>query len=679
MISLRRTALAVSVVMAILVINCCGGGPTFTPTPTVTSLSPDGAIAGGASFTLTVSGTGFETDSMVFWNGSCVTAAPPSTTCAPVTFNASTTQLSVTVPAAYIAKPGFPQITVVNPYPGGPSIVAATFTITVANNPVPTITLLSPSNTPVGQLPPNASITVNGTNFIQTSTVSFNGNPRVTQFVSATQLTATVLATDVATASGINVQVSNPMPGGGVSTGATFTVGPVPAVVPRASFLGAQLSAQLISVSASGGPANGGSVAPASSADGRFVAFYSQATNLVAGGASGNIFVRDTCTGAVSCTPQTSAVDLGVNGDSPATPSSEQVAISADGRFVTFNSSAANLVTGLDAAGQNSAAKVYIRDLCEGNAVPMGCTPNTELASVNSAGVSIGGTFAAISADGRFVAFESATPAGDSDSAVQPARIYVRDTCSGPTANSSCLPTTIEVQSNGASPYAQEALAISADGRYVAFTVYTSASATAGQQGSSAILLADTCEGLDAAPSCVPSTVSVSIGPDGLALPAYNALASLSEDGRFVAFESENGDSNSGSGTSTTQILLRDTCIGSTAPSGCTPSTTLVSDNAEVPSMSISGRYVAYIAAQTSTGTSNTSSAEGTVYVYDSCSGAIAPCTPSTYQAGTAAVDTSSPAPISSDGSLIAFASKSAIAPLPSSGEGDVYLVTTAH
>ena len=95
---------------------------------------------------------------------------------------------------------------------------------------------------------------MNGTNFIATSTVSFNGNPRATHFVSATQLTATVVASDVVTAGGINVQVSNPQPGGGVSSGATFTVGPVPAaIVHQAAVSGSQFSPELISVSAAGG------------------------------------------------------------------------------------------------------------------------------------------------------------------------------------------------------------------------------------------------------------------------------------------------------------------------------------------------------------------------------------------------------------------------------------------
>jgi hypothetical protein len=68
-------------------------------------------------------------------------------------------------------------------------------------------------------------LSVNGTNFVSNSGVLFNGNPRTTTFVSSTQLTAQVLASDVAANAAIRVTVSNPLPGGGVSGTLTFEVG----------------------------------------------------------------------------------------------------------------------------------------------------------------------------------------------------------------------------------------------------------------------------------------------------------------------------------------------------------------------------------------------------------------------------------------------------------------------
>ena len=201
---------------------------------------------------------------------------------------------------------------------------------------------------------------------------------------------------------------------------------------------------------ASGGSANGESAEPAISGDGRFVAFYSKATNLVTSGPSGNIFVRDTCLGADSCTPQTTAADLDVNGNAPSSPSNEQVALSSDGRFVAFTSSAPDLVVGPDAAGQVSGARVYIRDLCEGDDVPAGCVPQTQLVSVDPQGASVSGAFPVASSDGRFVAFASTPPAAPTVTTTQAPRIYVRDTCAGPSANSKCEPTTISLISTAA-------------------------------------------------------------------------------------------------------------------------------------------------------------------------------------------------------------------------------------
>ena len=673
---LRRVAPICLAALAILSMSCCGGnGTTFTPTPVISSLSPDEAIAGGPSFTLSVAGTGFMTTSQVFWNGSCVTAPPPSTTCATAAFNVSTQQLSVSVPAAYIASTGFPQITVVNPFPGGPSLVAATFTISAANNPVPMITSLSPSNTPVGQLPSNSLITVNGTNFIATSAVSFNGNPRATQFISASQLTATVLASDVATGGSINVKVSNPSPGGGVSGTATFTVGPVPAAVSRKTLLSdVQISPELISVSASGGPENGESAEPAVSADGRFVAFYSKATNLVANGSSGNIFVRDTCIGVLGCTPRTVAADLNVNGNAPGVPSNEQLAISADGRFVAFASWAPNLVVGSDTAGQAGGAKVYLRDLCAGDNAPAGCVPQTQLVSVDPMGAPVSGAFPAASSDGRFVAFVAAPAAAPTATATQSPRLYVRDTCAGPTANSKCEPATISIDLNGSAPAAAAPLAVSGDGRYVAATIVGSFSVANATVSSSAILLADTCVGADTPAGCIAKTISVSVADDGSPLPGRNSDPSLSNDGRFITFESDNSSSGD---LSAAQIYLRDTCLGSTSPSGCTPSTSLIASGAAEPFISGSGRYITYVAGQNAADASGTTA--GALYVFDTCFGGTLPCTPATSPVTDASVQVSLGAPMNADGSVTAFASKNAIAALPSSGLGDVYVVPTSH
>jgi len=68
------------------------------------------------------------------------------------------------------------------------------------------------------------TLTVNGGNFVSTSTVNWNGVARATTFVSPTQLAATIPATDIAVEGTASVTVVNPAPGGGTSTAVTFTV-----------------------------------------------------------------------------------------------------------------------------------------------------------------------------------------------------------------------------------------------------------------------------------------------------------------------------------------------------------------------------------------------------------------------------------------------------------------------
>ncbi len=202
-----------------------------------------------------------------------------------------------------------------------------------------------------------------------------------------------------------------------------------------------------VSVDSAGRQTNGASFKAAISADGRFVAFESDATNLVLGDTNGaaDIFVRDLLTGR---TTRVSVDSLGRQ----ANGASFNAAISADGRFVAFESDATNLVLG-DTIGKRD---IFVRDLT---------TSSTTRVSVDSAGGQANGASfnAAISADGRFVAFESNATnlvQGDTNGV---ADIFVRDLVTGRTTRVSV--DSLGRQANGASFNA----AISADGRFVAF------------------------------------------------------------------------------------------------------------------------------------------------------------------------------------------------------------------
>jgi hypothetical protein len=90
------------------------------------------------------------------------------------------------------------------------------------NNPAPTITSLSPSSAFAGAAA--QTLTINGTNFVSTSTVTYNGAPHTATFVNSTQLTISLSASDQATGGAYPVVVTNPAPGGGASSPVNFTV-----------------------------------------------------------------------------------------------------------------------------------------------------------------------------------------------------------------------------------------------------------------------------------------------------------------------------------------------------------------------------------------------------------------------------------------------------------------------
>jgi len=181
------------------------------PVPTVSTVSPTSVNAGQAGFTLTVNGSNFiDGTSVVRWNGADRTT----------TF-VSTTQLTASIPASDITAVGTGNVTVFNPAPGGGVSNAAQ--VTIISNPVPAITTLSPSSTSAGSS--DFTLTVDGSNFVNgVSTVRWDGTDRTTTFVSATQLTAQILAADVAATGTYDVTVFNAAPGGGTSNALTFTV-----------------------------------------------------------------------------------------------------------------------------------------------------------------------------------------------------------------------------------------------------------------------------------------------------------------------------------------------------------------------------------------------------------------------------------------------------------------------
>ncbi|OPZ45108.1 MAG: Ser-Thr-rich glycosyl-phosphatidyl-inositol-anchored membrane family protein [Euryarchaeota archaeon ADurb.BinA087] len=184
--------------------------------PTITTISPTTKNAGDPAFTLTVTGTNFNPSSKVRWNGANRT-----------TTYVSPTQVSASILNTDIAAPGTASVTVFNPAPGGGTSAAKTFTI---NNPVPTITAISPTTKNSGD--PGFTLNLTGTNFIPSSRIRWNGADRTTTYVTATYMSAVIPASDIASAGTATVTVFNPAPGGGTSNGVTFTISPPSNPVP---------------------------------------------------------------------------------------------------------------------------------------------------------------------------------------------------------------------------------------------------------------------------------------------------------------------------------------------------------------------------------------------------------------------------------------------------------------
>ena len=184
---------------------------------------------------------------------------------------------------------------------------------------------------------------------------------------------------------------------------------------------------------------------PSISADGRYVAFHSNKRNLVAGDTNStyDVFVYDQQTGG------TSRVSLSSSGEEGALPSFS-ASITADGRYVAFASSAPNLVPG----DTNDATDVFVHDRQTGS---------TTRVSVSSGGDEGSGTNPSISADGRFVMFESGATnliAGDTNDSVD---VFVHDRQTGTTSRVSVASSGEEGDDRS------EDAASSADGRYVVF------------------------------------------------------------------------------------------------------------------------------------------------------------------------------------------------------------------
>jgi Tol biopolymer transport system component len=330
-----------------------------------------------------------------------------------------------------------------------------------------------------------------------------------------------------------------------------------------------------ISVSSNGAQSNNDSrERPAISADGRYVAFSSLATNLVANDTNGasDIFIHDRQTGQ---TTRVSVDNVGNQGNG----NSILPGLSADGRFVAFISDATNLVTG----DTNGKSDVFVHDRT---------TQTTTRVSVTNTGAESGGdcipvatpsepSHPSLSADGRYVAFSckgsTFTTQWDFNNGYD---IFVRDRTAGKTYLVSSIPANTGV-GNGDS----DNPVISADGRYVAFNSTADNLITGDTNGGVDVFVRDLV---------LNQTTRVSVSSNGTQGNDWSRNSSISADGRYVAFSSLATNLVTGDTNSDEDIFVHDRQTQTTTRISVDSSGQELNGNSYMPFISANGQHITF-------------------------------------------------------------------------------------
>jgi hypothetical protein len=339
-----------------------------------------------------------------------------------------------------------------------------------------------------------------------------------------------------------------------------------------ASILHAQVTTR-VSVDSNGaqGDGYGNNLWTGISADGRFVAFGSTADNLVAGDTNGcdDVFVHD----RLGATTERVSVDsIGVEGNGVS--GRFGFSISSDGRYVTFSSRSDNLVPG----DTNGYEDIFVRDRLTGT---------TEIVSIDSAGIlgDDASGYPSISADGRFVAFTSSASnfvAGDTNGVDD---VFVRDRNSGTTERVSV--DSLGNQANGSSLW----VSISANGRVVAFDSQASNLVWNDTNGVPDVFVHDRQNG---------KTRRVSVDSSGNEGLSYSGTPVISANGQFVAFASKSSNLVAGDQNNHWDEFVRDRAAGTTERVSIDSNGVEGDNDSGYPSLASiteDGRFVAFVSA----------------------------------------------------------------------------------
>jgi hypothetical protein len=397
----------------------------------------------------------------------------------------------------------------------------------------------------------------------------------------------------------------------------------------------------LVSQNSSGVIGNSASYYVTLSDDGRYAVFSSNASNLVPGDSNSKVdfFLRDRLTGAVDNVHVSSAGVQANDSNDGYWPS-----VSPDGRYVVYGSAATNLVPN----DTNGFVDVFLRDRQTGT---------TELISVNSAGEQGDGDShpGGVSADGRYVMFWSYAsnfyPFDSND-----ADVFVRDRVSG---------TTELISKTLSGPPAGNSggLSMSSDGRYVAFESDAIDLVAGDTNGTWDIFVRDRSSA---------TTERISVSTSGAQANGASHYARMSTDGRYVVFESEATNLVAGDTNAAIDIFLRDRQTGTTERVSVNGAGGQGNDESDRATVSADGRFVAFRSAASNL-VANDTWQYNDVFVRDRVAGTTEMIDVSTasVQAASGADDPS----ISADGRFVAFPSFSSnLVPNDTNNQYDVYL-----
>jgi Tol biopolymer transport system component len=326
-----------------------------------------------------------------------------------------------------------------------------------------------------------------------------------------------------------------------------------------------------VSVSSAGAEGNNDSFFPSISANGRFVAFASLASNLVPGDRNhrGDIFVRDLKRGT------TTRVSINSAGAEANDGSIWLPAISDNGRVVAFFSRSTNLVPN----DHNGIADFFVRDLKRGETTRVSVS-STGAEQTRGSGVEELGIVPALSHNGRFVAFFSASTNLVPNDHNDTDDIFVRDRKLGETTRVSVSSTGEE--GNDTSLFYPS---ISANGRFVAFTSWAS-NLVAGDENRhyEDTFVRDRKKG-----------VTTRIRENNRSGSLYSGIPSITDNGRFVAFESPAPDLVKGDRNEAVDVFLHDRKRGRTTLLSVSSDGEQGNSDSSFPAISAhNGRFVAF-------------------------------------------------------------------------------------